>query len=159
MFFDWALGRGFLIDVRTEGRGPTMVFDKGKTALSVSTLDFIGEAVAQALLKRDEVLNRFLYVHSAAVTQKQLLEYVRELAPDLKIETVALNTAKLEEQALEKLRNGEGGPEVNTTLLLRTSFGLGLGLFERTDNALLGLDTWKEEDVKTLVAKYVQRIE
>lgn len=134
--------------------GPTVVFDKGNVALSVSTLDRIGEAVAKALLKRDELINRFLYIHSAAVTQSQLLQYMRQMAPGREFATVTVDTSEMERQALEKLRKGKTGPDVMPALMARVSFGLGLGLFETTDNALLSLEEVNEDDAKAFLAEY-----
>lgn len=39
---------------------------------------------------------------------------------------------------------------------MRVSFGLGLGLFKKVDNAFLGLEVMTEEEVKATVAKYVR---
>ncbi|KAK4548651.1 hypothetical protein LTR36_009562 [Oleoguttula mirabilis] len=156
LFFDWALGKaGLPINLRG---GPTMLFDEGKVKLSVSTLDRIGETVAQALLRRDELglVNRTVYVQSAAVSQSQLLGYAKEIAPERAWPTVALDTASMERTALEKLEeHGETGPEVYRPLVVRASFGLGLGLFERPDNALFGLAEMTEAEIKALLAKYL----
>ena len=156
MFLDWALDRGQCVDLRRDKK-PTMLFDGGNVKLSASTLDFIGEAVANALLRKEEVVNRVLYVHTAAITQQQILGYAKELAPDMEIQTVPVDTAELEKRTLEEIRGGASGPEAARPLMVRTTFGLGLGLFEKTDNALLGLREWTEDDLKALIAKYIRR--
>ncbi|KAK5725996.1 hypothetical protein LTR15_004187 [Elasticomyces elasticus] len=155
LFFDWALEvAGIPINLKS---GPTFLADGGGTALSVSTLDLIGQAVAQAVHKRDEARNRFLFVHSAVVTQKQLLQYAREIAPDRDFPIVEVDTEKAAADAREKMRQGETGMMVAMPLLMRVSFGLGLGLFKKVDNEFLRLDVMSEDDVKALVAKYVNK--
>ena len=154
MFFDRALDLGLIVDVRRD-RKPTMLWDGGKVKLSVSTLDLVGEAVTNALLRKDEVVDRVLYVHTAAITQQQLSGYAKELAPDMEIQTLPVDTAELEKRTLEKMRDGESRPKVVRRLMARSTFGLGLGLFERTDNGLLGLREWTEDELKTFIAKYV----
>ncbi|KAK5122244.1 hypothetical protein LTR85_004154 [Meristemomyces frigidus] len=154
LFFDWALEKAGL-PINLLG-GPTMLFDEGKVRLSVSTLDRIGEAVAIALLRKEELglVNRFLYVQSAVVSQAQLLAYARQLAPEREFKTVGVDTASIEGPALEKLERGETGPEVQRALMARFSFGLGLGLFERSDNEILGLKDMTEEEIKGLLGGY-----
>ncbi|KAK5701294.1 hypothetical protein LTR17_022708 [Elasticomyces elasticus] len=155
LFFDWALEvPGIPINLKG---GPTFLADGGGVALSVSTLDLIGQAVAQAIHKRDEARNRFLFVHSAAVTQKQLLQYAREIAPDRDFPIVEVDTEKAAAEAREKMNRGETGMMIAMPLLMRVSFGLGLGLFKKVDNEFLGLDVMTEDDVKALVAKYVNK--
>ncbi|KAK5684791.1 hypothetical protein LTS10_002865 [Elasticomyces elasticus] len=155
LFFDWALEvPGIPINLKG---GPTFLADGGGVALSVSTLDLIGQAVAQAIHKRGEARNRFLFVHSAVVTQKQLLQYAREIAPDRDFPIVEVDTEKAAADAKEKMQQGETGMMVAMPLLMRVSFGLGLGLFKKVDNEFLGLKVMSEEDVKALVAKYVNK--
>ncbi|TKA72326.1 hypothetical protein B0A55_06751 [Friedmanniomyces simplex] len=155
LFFDWGLEVPG-IPVNLKG-GPTFRADGGDVALSVSTLDLIGRAVAQAVLQREEARNRFLYVHSAAVTQNQLLRYAREVAPERVFAVVEVDTEKAVAEAEEKIRQGATGPRVAMPMMMRVSFGLGLGLFKKVDNAFLGLEVMTEEDIKALVAKYVKK--
>ncbi|KAK0259133.1 hypothetical protein LTS09_005957 [Friedmanniomyces endolithicus] len=154
LFFDWGL-EGPGIPVNLKG-GPTLRADGGAVALSVSTLDLIGQAVAQAVRKREEARNRFLYVHSAAVTQNQLLQYAREIAPEREFPVEEVDTEKAVADAEEKMRQGATGPRVAAPAMMRVSFGLGLGLFKKVDNAFLGLEVMTEEEVKATVAKYVR---
>ncbi|KAK3110185.1 hypothetical protein LTR53_015784 [Teratosphaeriaceae sp. CCFEE 6253] len=154
LFFDWALNRGLPVNLKG---GPTFLADGGGVALSVTTLDHIGQAVAKAVLKLDQARNRFLYVHSAVVTQKKLLQYAKELAPDRDFPIVEVDTETGAREAQEKIRNGAAGPAVFTPLMIRVTFGLGLGLFKKVDNEFLGLPMKCEEQVKALVASYVKR--
>lgn len=159
-FFDWGLGRGLPVNLLGNGQ-PTRLFDGGDQELSTSALETIGEAVAAALVKHaerpEEVRNRFLYVHSAVVTQNQLLGYAREIAPEKTFETVDVDTEKLYQAGYEKWKNGETGLQVMHMMMPRASFGLGLGLFEKSDNEYLGIPVWSENQVKELIRKTIAK--
>jgi uncharacterized protein YbjT (DUF2867 family) len=151
LFFDWALEqRGLPVNLKDDGK-PTMVFDGGDTPFSTTTVDRIGEAVTKALLKRNELKNRYVYVHTAAVTQNQLLGYARELAPERKFEVNPINSGELMLKAQEMIRNGADPVKVSGMTLPRITFGWGLGLFREPDNELLGLSEWSEEELKAFI--------
>lgn len=151
MFLDWAVAAGVLANPR----GLTMVFDGGDKPLSATTLDDIGKAVAKIIQIRDQVRNRFLFVHSAVVTQNQLLGYLKELKPDGQFATVQLKTEELEERALRAIEEGTATLRDIHGLMARVSFGLGHGRFGHVDNELLGIPEHSEEQVKQTVARFV----
>lgn len=123
LLFDWALEcLGMPVNLKNDGK-PSAVYDGGNTAFSVTTLDHVGEAVAQILLRRDKVRNRFLNVHSGIVTQNQLLKIAQELAPEKQFPSVPVDTEVVAQQAYQKLRNGETGPQVMGIFLVRITFG------------------------------------
>lgn len=154
-FFDWALERGILVNLLDNGQ-PTMVFDGGEILFDVTMVDTIGEAVAKALVKHmqqpEQVSNRFLHVHTAAVTQQQLLGYARAAAPDKTFSTVDIDTAEAYTLGLQKYRDGERGVEVNRLMQPRAFSGVGPGHFQMIDNEYLSLAEWKAQDVE----KYIQ---
>ncbi|KAK3674657.1 hypothetical protein LTR78_005379 [Recurvomyces mirabilis] len=156
LFFDWALG-GFLLPSDDTRR--MMIADAGDVPVSGSTLDLIGQATAQAVLQRNEsaVKNKFLYVHSTVFTQNQILEYARAAAPNGDIKTIKVDTEKMAKEAWEKYDAGERDQKVLQPLMLRTSFGLGLGEFKKVDNDVLGVSMLSDDEVKSLVAKYAKR--
>ncbi|KAK4554925.1 hypothetical protein LTR86_008073 [Recurvomyces mirabilis] len=156
LFFDWALG-GFLLP--SDDNRPMMIADAGDVPVSGSILDLIGQATAQAVLKRKEsaVKNKFLYVHSTIFTQNQILEYARAAAPNRDIKTFEVDTEKMAKEAWEKYDAGERDQKILQPLMLRTSFGLGLGEFKKIDNDVLGVSMLSDDEVKSLVAKYAKR--
>lgn len=160
LFLDWALERGTPINLLGNGQ-PTMIFDGGETKFSTTALGTIGQAVAAALIKHfahpNEVKNRFLFVHSAAVTQNQLLRYAKECAPGKKFETVDVDTAQLYQVGLEKFENGERGPLIMPMMFARVTFGLGLGFFKKPDNEFLGVPMWSEERVRDLIGNVIAK--
>jgi hypothetical protein len=134
-----------------EGDGPFMLFDSGDIPFSGTNLDDIGKAVASSLLEVDQFSNKFAYIHSAVVTQNQLLGYARELSPDRNFKVIPVDTAEVEKQAWERWNAGDHSPEVQRMFMPRVTFGLAKGLFEQTDNAELGIEQLTDEQIKQLV--------
>jgi len=154
MFFDWGLKAGVLVNAK----GPTMIFDGGDTPFSVSSLDHIGTAVANALGKPEETRNKILFMHSAVVTQNQLVGYAREVKPDGAWEVIDVDTKVLWDMAMEKYNKGERGPDVMRGFLPRQTLGLGLGVFKEVDNGVLGIQEWDGERVRQVVAECLREI-
>ena len=161
-FLDWALDRGFYANLigaeaHCAGKGATMVFDCGDAKFSATMLGDICKAVVAVLRNPDEFRNQQVYIHSAVLSQNQLLWYARELVPEREFPVVDLDTAQLEQTAWAKYHAGDRSHEVMRMFLPRATFGKGLGLFEQVDNDRLGIKTYGEEDVKALVARYLER--
>lgn len=152
-FFDWALDRGIFLNT-TKPDAPTMVFDGGDIPFSVTNMDDIGKAVASSLLNFEKVKNRDVHVHTAVVTQNQLLAYAKEAAPDREFKVVNLDTAELEKKAWENYNKGDMSLENMRLFLVRALFSNRVSLFKETDNDLLGLANWSNQQVKELVASY-----
>ena len=133
-----------------------MIFDGGDVEFSTTNLDDIGKAVASSLLKAGDVKNRSVYVHTAVVSQNQLLAFAKQSAPDGDYPVLHLDSAELEKQAWTKWDAGERGPDVVRGFLPRATFGHQLGKFEKTDNDLLGIKQWNDDEIKDFVASYVK---
>ena len=154
VFFDWALDNGVFLNTKNPDTR-TMVFDGGDVPFSVTVVDDIGRAVAAVLLRAERFKNEFVFVHSAIVTQNQLLAYARETAPETDFKVLNLDTAELERQAWEKYNAGDRGPEVLRGFMPRATFWHRMGLFETVDNGTLGIGVWSENQVREFVAGYV----
>lgn len=152
-FFDWALERGVYLNTE-DPNAPTIVFDGGDVPYSVTNVDDIGKAVAASLLKVDQVRNKDVHVHTAVITQNQLLTYAREAVPGRDFKVVHVDTADLEKQAFEKYNNGDRSRETMRGFMPRLVFGKRLGLFKETDNDFLGVKQWNDDEVKEFVAGY-----
>ena len=132
-----------------------VIADSGDVKVSGSTLDLIGEAITESISRRNDpaVRNQVLYIHSTVFTQKQLLGYARAAAPERTIKTITVDTEKVAEAAWEKYDAGERDMDALRPLMLRTSFGLGLGVFKQVNNDVLGLSMLTDSEVEALVAK------
>lgn len=151
LLFDWALSMGVLLNCKD--KGVTMVFDGGDVRLSVTMLDDAGKAVVAALENPEETRNQFLKVHSKVVTQNEMLKLGKEVRPDKEWERREVDTAVLEKNSWEKWEKGDRSREVQRGFMPRTSFGLGLGLFEEVENELLGVRVMSDEEVKDLIRR------
>lgn len=161
-FLDWALDRGLYANLISAegpfgGKGATIVFDGGVVKYSATMLEDIGKAAVAVLRDLATFRNRTIYMHSAVITQNQLLGYAKELAPDREFPTLNVDTAELEQAAKAKYEAGERGIEVMTMFMPRPTFGLGLGFFEAVANEELGIEVYDEGHVKALVAGYLKR--
>jgi hypothetical protein len=151
-FFDWALDRGVYLNTKDDA--PTAVFDGGDIPVSVTILDDIGKAVAVSLQKIDQVKNRDVHIHTAVITQNQILGYAKQAAPQREFKVINLDSAELEKQAWEKYDSGDTSPLSMRPFIIRIVFGKKLGLFQTTDNELLGIEQWSDDRVKEFIAGY-----
>jgi hypothetical protein len=94
-------------------------------------------------------------MHSAVVTQNQLLALAKELVPDRKFNAIQLDTAEVEKQAWEKYNAGDRSNEVLRMFMPRVTFGERKGLFEHVDNDELGIQQLDDDGIKQVVARFV----
>lgn len=156
VLLDWALDRNLLLNF--DGQ-PIRLFDHGKGMMSATVLDDVGKAVANALLRRDQVINKYCFIHSRATNQLELLRLLQELRPNKKFETVNIDTDVLLKEAEENYRKGDLSPVAMRGYIVKVSFadnGKEGTYFEETDNELLGVPEWSEERLKELIAKYLE---
>lgn len=149
---DWGLHANVLLNF--DG-GPIRIFDYGKAMMSATTLDDVGRAVANALKKRDEFINKYCFIHSIATNQLQMLRLLQELKPDEKVETVDIDTMSLLKEAEENVRKGDLSPFAMRGFLLHVGFGQEGNYFKETDNEILGIQEWSEQQLKDLIAKHI----
>ncbi|CAK4010528.1 Hypothetical predicted protein [Lecanosticta acicola] len=155
LFIDRALDANFFLNLK-DGSA-IRIFDGGDTKVSVTVLEDVGRAVASALQRRDQLVNSYCSIHSAVVTQNQLLGYAKELCPRRKYTTIDLNTLEMVEVMEGRLEDGHEMSAGNgRAYLLREMFGKGTLLFQSTQNETLGIHEWDENRLKDLVAKYVR---
>ncbi|KAL7268362.1 hypothetical protein RUND412_009019 [Rhizina undulata] len=145
---EWGLKVGFLgfNKVAKTAR----LYDGGDRLFSVSKLADVGRAVAGILAHPVETRNRLVYVHSAVVTQKQLLAIYEKHTGD-KWTAVDIDTVELEKQAYEKIGKGEFSGFID--LIHRAVFGEGYGgdFTGKVDNELLGIKEIGDADLEEIV--------
>jgi len=152
-FLDYALAEGILFN--TEGtEKATPIYDLGDTSFSATIISDIGKATAAALTKFDEFRNRWIFVHSAVITQNQILTYARASCPTRNFHTFKLSTAEMAQEAWARYKSGERSLEVTRLFTPLSRFAYGLGLFQETQNNILGIRLCTEDDLRALVARY-----
>ncbi|KAL7272794.1 hypothetical protein RUND412_004381 [Rhizina undulata] len=126
------------------------IFDGGDRQFSTSKLADVGRAVVGILAHPAETRNRLVYVHSAVVTQNQLLA-IYEKQTGEKWTVVNVDTVELERQAYEKIGNKDFSGFMD--LIHRALFGEGHGgdFRGKVDNELLGIKELSEVEVEEIV--------
>ncbi|KAL7272792.1 hypothetical protein RUND412_004379 [Rhizina undulata] len=147
-FFDWGLKVGFL--GFNKATKTARIYDGGKRHFSVTKLADVGRAVAGILAHPAETRNRLVYVHSASVTQKQLLA-IYEKHTGEKWTVVEVDTVELEKQAYEKIGKKDFSGFVD--LIHRAIHGEGYGgdFRGKVENELVGVKELSDVEVEELV--------
>lgn len=154
MFLDWVLDEDIFVGLA--GKFPTRVADGGDIPMSSTTLDDIGKAIAAVLLKPEETVNKIYYIHTVVMTQNQVLGYAREAAPDAEFVVEHVDTAVLVEAAWKRYHEGKRDRVSLRDFVIRASYGLGNGFFPKTDNELLGIRQWSDEELKEEIFRRVK---
>ncbi|KAG5664982.1 hypothetical protein KAF25_008716 [Fusarium avenaceum] len=154
MFLDWVLDEDIFVGL--SGKLPTRVADGGDIPMSSTALDDIGKAIAAVLLKPEETVNKIYYIHSVVMTQNQVLGYAREAAPDAEFVVEHVDTAVLVEAAWKRYHEGKRDRISLRDFIIRASYGLGNGFFPKTDNELLEIRQWSDEELKEEIFRRVK---
>ena len=152
-FLDWGLQHKFIADVS----GPTTIYNGGDLPFSTTTLASVGDGVVGVLSHPDETANRSVRIHNAAITQNQLMALARRAAPNKTFEIV--NTTLDEVTAAADARLAKGLFDMQTFMpyLMRAVFDAQYGgnFTGKTDNELLGVKEFGEEELFQVVKTYV----
>lgn len=158
-FLDWGLRAGFILDVARRravlygnGNGETGEDGRayGDVAFSATTLEDISRAVVAVVERGERGFDRVVKVHSAVVTQGQLMKYAGG-----EWEVKKRDTEEVMQDSLKVLGKMDGGEEVDNAILNLCAVGTwGAGYgghFTSTDNESLGIDVLSEEEVRSVV--------
>jgi len=155
-FLDWGLQHNFLLDLQS--RKPR-IFDGGDNEFSVITLKSIGQAVVGVLEHEEETRNKAVLVQDLVVSQNKLVEIARRVAPEkvAKWERAETSLESLKNAADDAVKKGKVTQQVMVDSLFVAIMGKGYGgLFERTDNKLLGLNGKTEGDVEEIMRELLK---
>lgn len=152
-FLDWVLREtDILVDVK--GRRAKL-YNGGDVKLSATLLGDIAKAVVGIIEKREETRDRIVYVHSAVVTQNQLVGYAREKYGGEWV-TEVKGSAELLGEIREAVEKGDfEGAYRGSSIVGCSDAEYGCDYSGHTDNELLGIQELSEADVRTLVQRLV----
>ncbi|OOF90068.1 hypothetical protein ASPCADRAFT_135470 [Aspergillus carbonarius ITEM 5010] len=152
--FDWGLTAGFLgFDLNKHS---ALIWDGGVTRFTLTNEKQLGEAVVAVILRPEETKNRFVYVASVELTQKEILETLEDVT-GVKWTVMETTTETQISEGFAKL--GAGNIEGAFALVRATAFGNTPGLKvnyvrdEELANGLLGL---KMETVRETIERVVK---
>ena len=151
VFLDWSLDYNAFVNL--SGKGKTPLYDGGDIPISASAHDDIGRAIAAVLSKPEETANKAVSVHSVVMTQNQVLGYARKAAPGVEFAVEPCDTKALVDSAWEEYNAGSRDFETMRKFAASGWFGMGNGLFERTDNEFLGIELWSDERLREEIAR------
>ncbi|KAL4915236.1 hypothetical protein BDW62DRAFT_219450 [Aspergillus aurantiobrunneus] len=149
LFLDWCLEAGIILDVKN--RAATL-YNGGDVPFSATLLKDIARAVVGVIERQDETRNRVVYVHSAVVTQNQLIKYAKE-KDGRSWDVVGKETEEVRRESLAELSKEA---DVDAAMLgfsivgcLDTEYGCDFS--GRLDNELLGVRVLSEDEVRGVV--------
>lgn len=152
-FFQWCLERGIFVSLKG---GPTEVLDGGDVPFTVTTLPAVGRAVVGVLRHPAETQNRAVYVHSATLTQKQILAVAEKANPAIRPEIQNISADDLLARSFALLK--EGGDKILPAIMMQIQVSAASAAYgphhaAKNDNALLGVQELSEKEVEEEIAK------
>jgi nucleoside-diphosphate-sugar epimerase len=155
MFLDWGIEKGILINPTNH---TATLYDGGDVPFSATTLADIAKAVIGVIEKLDETENRLIYIHSALVTQNQLVGYIKD--KDGKEWTVVRKETETVKQESFRELEKDDGVSVESAMLGFSITGMfdaeyGCDFSGRLDNDVMGLKRMDEAEVRKMVEQYV----
>lgn len=153
-FLDWGLSANFLLKLKEHA---IELYDGGEGLYSATRLSTIAKGVVGVLKNPKETENRAIYIQDLAISQKKLLEIAQRVTPGQKWTATEVSTAEQEKWGYEELQKPE--PQMWPAMfafLKRAIWGEGYGgHFAKNDNALLGIEDMKEEELEELLKSMV----
>jgi nucleoside-diphosphate-sugar epimerase len=151
MFLDWGIKMGLLVDVK---KHTATLYNGGDVRFSATRLEDVASAVVGVLGNLEGTRNRLVYVHSAVVTQNQLIGYVRE-KDGKEWDVVVRETEVVKKESYDELDRGDGA-DVEAAMLgfcITAMFDeeYGCDFSEKLDNETVGLSEIGDGGVRKVV--------
>ncbi|KAJ5833288.1 hypothetical protein N7474_001599 [Penicillium riverlandense] len=151
-FLDWCLSTGFA-GIQLNTKTATM-FDSGENVVPWTTLEDAGKATAGALLRPEETRNRPVYIHSAFLSQAQLLQIARDALGKEGWNISSQEMNPLLDQSMADLRAGNITPMTFGVQIQYCIANKSLAHpWERDDNELVGIEEKTTEELRALVRR------
>lgn len=154
LFLDWGLKEGFIIDV---SKHTATLYNGGDVPFSATTLADVAKAILGIIKNQDETANRLLYIHSAVLTQNQLIEYAKD--KDNKQWSLKIKDTKetMEESFGELDKGNEQVAMDGFCAVAMWDASYGGNFSSHLDNELLDLQVLDESGVRAIVEGLLYR--
>ncbi|KAK2043120.1 oxidoreductase CipA-like protein [Colletotrichum somersetense] len=136
LFLDWGLEMGVILDL---GRRSVTLYNGGDVPFSATTLSDVVAAVLGVIRHQPQTANRVVYIHSALVTQNQLIQYAKE------------SLVELAKGALADV----DGAMLGLCICGAMSSDYGCDFSDHLDNELLGIEKMDENRLRAVVASFL----
>ncbi|KAI0382251.1 oxidoreductase CipA-like protein [Hypomontagnella monticulosa] len=155
LFLDWCLGMGIIINIPQR---TAILYNGGDVPFSATLLSDIAKAVLGVITHQAETKNRVVYVHSALVTQKKLIQYA--VNKDSRVwQTTEQETRVIRLRSVEERKKGTAIDIARANLMdsicgcFETDYGCDFS--DRLDNELLGVKEMNETQLRALVESFM----
>ncbi|KAF2825635.1 oxidoreductase CipA-like protein [Ophiobolus disseminans] len=152
-FLDWVLEMGLIVDLT---KHTATLYNGGDVVFSATTLADIAKAVIGVIENQGEIANRVIYVHSATVTQNQLIQYAKD-KDGKEWKTVEKSTEAVRKESYDELEKGDGADVEAATLgfcivaLFDKEYGCDFS--ERLANDVVCVKEMTEQGVREVVER------
>ncbi|KAK7740632.1 hypothetical protein SLS62_011074 [Diatrype stigma] len=153
-FLDWGLTHNFILNV---AEGKAQLLDGGDVLFSTTTLASVADGIIGVLSHPEETKNRSVFIHNAVVSQNKLLALAKKADPSKSWEVVSTKLDDVVAEAYSRLSKGILDAQTFIPFLYRAIFDPAYGgnFTGFTDNALLGVKEFSEEELFEVVNKAV----
>ncbi|KAL4905042.1 hypothetical protein BDW74DRAFT_18531 [Aspergillus multicolor] len=154
IFLDWCLEAGIILDFKQHA---ATLYNGGDVPFSATLLKDVAKAVVGVIEHQDKTANRIVYVHSARVTQNQLIRYATD-KDGVEWDTTVKATEDLRQESLTELERPGG--DVEGAILGFCIVGswdpkYGCDFSSHLDNDLLGLEQLGEAQLRQVVESFL----
>ncbi|KAJ9151558.1 Isoflavone reductase family protein CipA [Coniochaeta hoffmannii] len=153
-FLDWNLRNRFsgidLFDKKIQ------FFDDGTHVLPWTTLESVGKATAAVLAHAAEMENRVVYISSLVKSQKDIVEAAKQALGADGWQSAVVDMDAMFQQAMERFKAGDYGRQTMGPMIqYATAKDDYSGPWEKDDNALLGVKSMSDDELKDLIKELV----
>jgi nucleoside-diphosphate-sugar epimerase len=151
MFLDWGLEMGVIVD---PARHAAILYNGGDIPFSATTLADVAKAVIGVISNQEQTANRLVYVHSALVTQNQLVQCAKR-EDKIEWDILEKTTEAVKLDSFKELEKGDTA-DIEAAMLgfcVTAMFDAqyGCDFSSKLDNELLGVREMNEVEIRRLV--------
>ncbi|KAJ5104461.1 NAD(P)-binding protein [Penicillium alfredii] len=155
LFLDWCIAAGIIVNPKN--RSATL-YNGGDVPFTATTLRDVAKAVLGVISHQEDTVNRIVYVQSALVTQRKLIQYAQE-ADGKEWDVVVKSTEEVKQESFRELAKGSEGDidaaMLGFCILASWTPEYGCDFSSHLDNELLGVKEMSETELSTLIGSYL----
>ncbi|KAE9368270.1 putative isoflavone reductase like protein P3 [Stipitochalara longipes BDJ] len=150
---DFCISRGALINMKEHSMTR---FDDGEKKFSTTMTETAGKAVAAALKMGKEAENREFWIYDLVTSQNELLNWGKEVLPDVEWNVTEASTEELKRKAEEAMKVDRKSRMVDIMMKVLAIHGRDFdSVFKKVDNEVLGIGFMGESEAKEILGRLV----
>ncbi|KAI0106914.1 NAD(P)-binding protein [Daldinia grandis] len=155
LFLDWCLEENIILNIPQH---TATLYNGGDVKFSATLLSDIAKAVLGVIAHQGETANRVVYIHSALITQNQLIQYAKD-KDGKEWNTTVRDIEEVRQESLAAQAEGsKGGMEaaaLGFSLCGIFNPDCGADFSSHLDNELLGIKELSEAELRKLVESFL----